>query len=127
MTSFSDAAATWNKRFAADDYVFGTEPNEYLRDHAGMWPPGSRVLCVADGEGRNSIWLARQGLQRRRGRFLAVGSRRRASSRPRRGRELELLEADLAHWTWPKEAYDVVAGIFFQFASPDERAAIFRT
>ena len=62
-SSFLAEAATWNKRFSTDDYVFGTEPNEYLREHASAWPAGSRVLCVADGEGRNSVWLARRGIE----------------------------------------------------------------
>ncbi len=56
--SFPDDASTWNKRFEGEDYVFGTEPNAYLREHAAQWRPGSRLLCVADGEGRNSVWLA---------------------------------------------------------------------
>jgi hypothetical protein len=59
---FADPAGTWNGRFAADGFLFGTEPNAWLRDHAGVWQPGQRVLSVADGEGRNSVWLARRGL-----------------------------------------------------------------
>lgn len=60
--SIAAAAATWNERFCGEDYVFGREPNEYLRAQAALFAPGSRALCVADGEGRNSVWLARQGL-----------------------------------------------------------------
>lgn len=55
-------AQTWNRRFDDPDYLFGTEPNAWLRAHARCWKPGQRVLCVADGEGRNSVWLARRGL-----------------------------------------------------------------
>ena len=60
--AFADAADTWNRRFTADGFLFGTAPNGWLTAHAGVWQPGNRVLCVADGEGRNSVWLARQGL-----------------------------------------------------------------
>ena len=49
-------------RFADDGFLFGIAPNAWLREHAGIWQPGQRVLCVADGEGRNSVWLARRGL-----------------------------------------------------------------
>ena len=59
---FADPAGTWNRRFADDGFLFGSEPNTWLREHAANWSPGDRVLCVADGEGRNSVWLARQGL-----------------------------------------------------------------
>ena len=62
-TPFANAADTWNQRFESEDYIFGTEPNAWLREHAGVWQPGQNVLCVADGEGRNSVWLAGQGLR----------------------------------------------------------------
>jgi 2-polyprenyl-3-methyl-5-hydroxy-6-metoxy-1,4-benzoquinol methylase len=62
-TQFTHPAQTWNNRFAKDGYVFGTEPNEWLRRHASLWKAGSRILCVADGEGRNSVWLAKLGHQ----------------------------------------------------------------
>ena len=52
---FSDPAGTWNSRFDSDTYLFGTTPNDWLREHAGQSTPGQRILCVADGEGRNSV------------------------------------------------------------------------
>lgn len=54
----SDPAQSWNQRFAAPGFLFGTEPNSWLREYACVWSPGGRVMCVADGEGRNSVWLA---------------------------------------------------------------------
>jgi hypothetical protein len=54
--------ATWEQRFGADGYLYGTEPNEFLREHVGSLPRG-RVLCVAEGEGRNAVFLAGQGLE----------------------------------------------------------------
>jgi 2-polyprenyl-3-methyl-5-hydroxy-6-metoxy-1,4-benzoquinol methylase len=62
IPAFTDAAQTWNARFQGDSYLFGTEPNQYLRWQAHHWKPGDRVLSVADGEGRNSVWLAKQKL-----------------------------------------------------------------
>src|ERR1035437_407462 len=49
-TAFADAAEMWNKRFSDDGYLFGTEPNVWLREHSSQWKAGQRVLCVADGE-----------------------------------------------------------------------------
>jgi SAM-dependent methyltransferase len=51
----------WNERYATEDYLFGTEPAAFLAREAARLPPASRVLCVADGEGRNSVHLARLG------------------------------------------------------------------
>lgn len=58
---FTNPAQTWNERFAKDGFAFGTQPNEWLKRNAAIWKPGSRVLGVADGEGRNSVWLSKQG------------------------------------------------------------------
>jgi len=51
QAGFADAAETWNRRFEGDDFLFGTEPNAWLRRHAALWPQGGRILSVADGEG----------------------------------------------------------------------------
>jgi SAM-dependent methyltransferase len=51
----------WDLRYSAPDFVYGTEPNHFLQKHVGRLPAGGRVLCLADGEGRNGVWLARQG------------------------------------------------------------------
>jgi SAM-dependent methyltransferase len=50
----------WEQRYAIDDYLFGTEPNEFLRDNTDQLPQGS-VLCLAEGEGRNAVFLAGLG------------------------------------------------------------------
>ena len=62
MAGFENPLETWNKRFARDDFLFGEDPNSFLRAQAHWLRPPASVLCVADGEGRNSTWLAEQGL-----------------------------------------------------------------
>ena len=52
----------WQKRFSATDYVFGEAPNAFLARQHGLLPKSGRALAVADGEGRNGVWLAEQGL-----------------------------------------------------------------
>lgn len=51
----------WNERFAGEDYAYGTEPNDFLVAALPALPAGAPVLCLADGEGRNGVWLARRG------------------------------------------------------------------
>lgn len=48
----------WNERFAAEGYAYGEDPNEFLADSMHLIPPG-RVLCLAEGQGRNAVYLAR--------------------------------------------------------------------
>ena len=52
----------WEARFAAPGYHFGTEPNAFLKSKAGLLKPGQKALSIADGEGRNGVFLAEQGL-----------------------------------------------------------------
>ena len=62
--SFSDQTKFWNERFNKEEFIFGKEPNEYLVKQAKQYlKPGNAVLCIADGEGRNGVWLAEQGMQ----------------------------------------------------------------
>lgn len=59
----SDVAAFWNQRFAKPEYVYGDAPNDFLREQAGLLAPGSRVLSLGEGEGRNAVYLAGLGHQ----------------------------------------------------------------
>ena len=123
--SFPDDAATWNKRFLTVDYVFGTEPNDYLREHAARWPAGSRVLCAADGEGRNSVWLARQSLDVEAFDISEVGVAKARSLAASAGVAVAFTVCDCDAFAWPQETYDGVAAIFVQFADPAMRARLF--
>ena len=60
MTEQPTAKSMWEERYSADHYVFGTEPNEFLRDNIAMLPKGD-VLCLAEGEGRNAVFIAGTG------------------------------------------------------------------
>jgi SAM-dependent methyltransferase len=124
--TMSDALKRWNARFSAPGYVFGTAPNIFLTTQLHRLKRGQRALAIADGEGRNGIWLAEQGLAVTSVDFSPVAldkARKRAADA---GVAVAFVEADLASWTWPTSAFDVVAGIFFQFAGPELRARIFR-
>ncbi|MEZ5937736.1 MAG: class I SAM-dependent methyltransferase [Hyphomonadaceae bacterium] len=115
----------WDQRFDREDYVFGTAPNAFLRSHADRLQPGWRALAVADGEGRNGVWMAERGLgvHAVEGSPVAIEKARRLAAG--RGVSLEFEHADLSDWTWPEAAYDVVVGIFIQFAPPPLRATMF--
>src|SRR6516165_10365985 len=57
-----DEYARWQARFAGPDYTFGKKPNYFLTSCRKLLPPRGRALAVADGEGRNGVWLAEEGL-----------------------------------------------------------------
>lgn len=122
---FTDAAETWNRRFGTDGFLFGTEPNAWLREHAAAIPAGGRVLCVADGEGRNSVWLAGQGWQVDAFDIAEVGVRKAQALARDAGVAVNFEVADVDGWAWPQAAYDGVAAIFVQFADPALRTRLF--
>lgn len=115
----------WDKRYAQASYVFGVEPNAFLASQSARLIPGARALAVADGEGRNGVWLAQKGLS-----VLSIDSSPVALAKARRladerGVTLTFEQADLETWSWPEGAFDLVAAIFIQFAPPDLRSRIF--
>jgi SAM-dependent methyltransferase len=115
----------WEKRFSVPEYVFGTEPNAFLKSQAGLLPKAGKALAIADGEGRNGAWLAEQGLDVLSVDFSPTALAKAQELARRRGVPLRTLQADITALEWPSAEFDVVAAIFFQFATPPERARIF--
>ena len=124
-TSFGDAAAMWNQRYAGDELLFGEAPNDYLRAQAPRLPRSGRALCVADGEGRNSVWLAQQGLQVDAFDIAERGVAKARALARRRGVAVDFAVADGDALAWPQAVYDLVAAIFIQFADPAMRQRLF--
>lgn len=122
---FDDPAGTWNRRFEAAGFLFGTEPNDWLREHAGIWQPGQRVLCVADGEGRNSVWLAQRGLAVDAFDIAAAGVAKARRLAAERGVRVDFAVADCDGYGWRDAAWDGIAAIFVQFADPALRERLF--
>ena len=124
-SAFPDAAQTWNSRFSTEDFIFGTEPNAWLREHAGAWQRGQRVLCVADGEGRNSVWLAKQGLLVDAYDIAEVGVAKARQLAAAQGAQVDYTVADCDRFDYGEARYDGVAAIFVQFADPAMRERMF--
>lgn len=118
-----DHEAFWSARYrdAGDAYLFGTAPNKFLASQAGHFGPGMTVLSVADGEGRNAVWLAEQGCIVTAAEISPVALKKGAKLARVRQVTITQVEVDVLAWDWPDAAYDAVIGIFIQFAPPDER------
>jgi SAM-dependent methyltransferase len=118
-------APMWDERYANDDYVFGTEPAAFVARTAGLLPPGADALVVADGEGRNSVFLAQQGLAVTAMDISPVGVEKAQRLASERGVAVDFRIADILTWDWAPDTYDVVAGVFIQFLSPAQRPIVF--
>ncbi len=116
----------WDTRYATETYLFGKEPAVFLTREAVRIPDGGRVLCVADGEGRNSVYLASLGHH-----VTAFDPSPNAVAKARAlakdaGVTVDFNIATMAEWDWTQPT-DVIAAIFIQFLGPDDRAQVFDT
>ncbi|MBS0312480.1 MAG: class I SAM-dependent methyltransferase [Proteobacteria bacterium] len=115
------SSSFWDARYATDDYIFGTAPNRFLESQIAHIQPGMRALSIADGEGRNGVWLAEQGARVHAVDVSPVALEKARKLAAVRGVALDFEQVDILGWNWPEAAYDLVAAIFIQFAPPPER------
>jgi SAM-dependent methyltransferase len=115
----------WETRFRGPGYAFGKEPNAFLKAQAPLLRDRRTALSVADGEGRNGVWLAEQGLDVLAIDFSAAALEKSRALAAERGVQLRTELADILNWQYPTNAFDVVAAIFVQVAAPDERPPFF--
>jgi cyclopropane fatty-acyl-phospholipid synthase-like methyltransferase len=115
----------WEDRFAAEDgYLFGVEPSEVLATNPWLVIPTQSVLCVADGEGRNAVHLARHGMTVTAFDVSATAVGRAAALANQAGVEVQTHVSEWDQWDWTQQ-FDMVVGIFIQFVGPDLRAKQF--
>lgn len=125
--SFSDAAQFWNERFNKEEFIFGKDPNEYLAQQALIFlNPGDQVLCIADGEGRNGVWLAKQGMSVTGFDVSDIALAKAKQFAKENHVEVTYSLSDSDSFDWQSERYDAVVAIFIQFADPAMRARIFQ-
>ncbi|WP_144184705.1 class I SAM-dependent methyltransferase [Elioraea rosea] len=115
----------WQARYRTGAWLFGEEPNEWLRSNAWRLRPGMRALCPGEGEGRNAVFLTSLGLDVTAVDFAPAALAHARDLAARQGVAIATVEADLARWAWPEAAFDLVALIFVQL-SADERGPVHR-
>lgn len=87
----------WNERYATPDFVYGTEPNDFLKETAERYlPKGGAILCLAEGEGRNGVYLAELGYRVTGVDGSSVGLEKAHRLAKERGVEIETIVSDLA-------------------------------
>lgn len=121
---FLQAKEVWDERFRRQDFLFGEEPNKYLVSQVTKLAPG-RALLIADGEGRNSVWLAKQGFEVDAFDISSEAVEKARAFATRSGVQVNFRCCGYGEFDWPLSYYHSVVGIFFQFASPAMRAELF--
>jgi len=126
---FPDAAQRWDARYSGSDgFLFGEEPNAWLARQSEWLSPGSQVCCLADGEGRNSVWLARQGHVVSAFDLSPVAVARGQKLASQHRVNLEAWVASIEQWIDQVEpsSLDAIVAIFIQFAGPALRESLFK-
>ena len=116
----------WEERFAKEGYLFGKEPVPFLRRHAGLFEKGQSVLSIAEGEGRNAVHLAKQGLDVTGVEFAPSAVAKAEKLAAENDVSPTFIQSDLFSWEWPQGAFDITMGLFFQFTGPEQRHAGWR-
>jgi len=125
MNKAISGAVHWDQRFAGSEYLFGTEPNVWLARQQSHLMRGGRALAVADGEGRNSVWLAEQGMEVDAFDISNAGVDKARKLAAQKQVSVNFKVCGCEEWSWQPAHYDLVAAIFIQFADPDMRATLF--
>lgn len=110
----------WNDRYEKTDFAYGTEPNAFLVSQKHRLRPGTQALAVGDGEGRNGVWLAQQGLDVLSVDLSSAGLEKAKILADQQSVTLHTQQVDLSSWEWPEDAFDVVVSIYLHFP-PDLR------
>ena len=122
-----DQKSIWSQRYedAGSDYLFGIEPNRFLAHRANLLQDGQTALSIADGEGRNSVWLAEQGLDVTAIEIAPVAIEKARRLAAGRGVMVNFVLADILAPDWPPQTmvgtFDWVVGIFVQFVNGKDR------
>lgn len=101
----------WNERYAAHDYAYGKEPNDFLRRTADDIVPGP-VLCLGEGEGRNAVWLAQLGFSVTAVDQSEVGLAKAQRLAGERGVKIDTIQADLADFVIEPDYWGAIVSIF---------------
>ncbi len=110
MTAFSTPRHIWNQRFATGQYIFGEEPNANLHNQVAHLHKGS-ALAVTDGEGRNGVWLAEQGLRINAFAFSENVIQKVRLLAERHQQSVHWQCSDWQSFEWGKAHYNKVVGI----------------
>jgi len=111
----------WDERYGVDEYVYGKEPNLFLKENLDVIPMGN-VLCVADGEGRNSVWLAKQGYSVDSIDFSSKAIEKTLELAEENSVIVNSICANVLNYDFGENRYDGIVSIFAHFNLKDTKS-----
>ena len=107
----------WDERYSSEDYAYGKQANQFLAEHYQAIPKG-KVLSLAEGEGRNAVFLAQQGYQVTAVDSSRVGLQKAQQLAQAHGVKIETLHADLNDFEIQPHYWDGIIAIFCPMPPP---------
>lgn len=116
----------WNERFKNQDYMYGVHVNDFLKEQAHRIEEGGKVLNLAEGEGRNAVYLAEQGYDVRGVDFSAHGRDKAMKLAQQRNVVIAYELADLTTYDMGASNWDAIVSIFCHMHET-ERPGLYRS
>ena len=104
----------WDERYASSEYVYGIKPNEFLAENVSAIPDNN-VLCVADGECRNGVWLSTNGFKVTSIDFSTEGIKKSKKLAEISNAQLNTVKANLLTYSFGTSVYDAIISIYSHF------------
>lgn len=121
----TDPASFWNERYRRSGYIFGTEANDFIKAVTPVADPGMAALAPADGEGRNSVHLAKLGYRVDSSDISELAVAKAEALAGEHGVETNARVGDALEEDWPEGHYDLAVVCFTHFP-PDDHALFMR-
>lgn len=106
----------WDERYQSEEYLYGREGNVFLREFHSKLAISGSALAIAEGEGRNAVYLAEQGLDVTAWDYSEVGLKKARRLAKEKGVHLSAERVDLKEATWEKNQWDFIVNIFGHFS-----------
>ena len=116
----------WDDRYSIDNYLFGQKPAQALLRNEKYLVPKGKTLLIADGEGRNSVYLAKRGFKVTSSDNSVVAQEKAKTLADSHGVKVYFKLEDFFDIDWSKEQYDNIVGICFQFIPPELIEEVFK-
>ncbi len=113
----SDQQQMWNSRFSKEGFMYGQTPNAFIKQHLSLLKQGGRVLCLAEGEGRNAVYLAQQGYEVEALDASDVGLQKMHNWAKEHDLSIAVIHTDLEDWH-PAGSYDAIVASFMHLPEP---------
>ena len=108
----------WDQRYGTEEFFYGTDPNDFLREHARRIRSGGEVLCLAEGEGRNAVHLAGLGYRVTAVDGSPVGLAKMRRLAESRGVSVAGIHSDLGNFSIVPNAWDAIVSIWCHIPAP---------